>query len=96
MISISGARCVQVGDEVARSDAYGVREADDNGKSRVAKSALNLGHVHEAHCGALCDIGLRQPLAASKFTQTCAESAADARVPVVGHRRIVRTTTGIG
>jgi hypothetical protein len=91
MVSTRSTGLFESGDEVTRGDVDSARKPQNDCERRVPEAALDLRDVHEAHPGALGNIGLSQPLALSQHPQPRAEGAADPRVPVFGHARIVRT-----
>src|SRR5687767_8804928 len=62
-----------------------------DGNSRVPLALLDLGQVRRADAGARGEVYLAHLASAPQLANPRSERTADARVPVVGHARIVRT-----
>lgn len=82
---------VEPSHKVRRFRVESACKPNDHGESRVAITALDLGQVGSADPCTGSEVHLTQLPATSKFAQPRTERMADARVPLVGHVRIVRT-----
>src|SRR5687767_13221955 len=76
--------------EVARLRVERTREPGDDGQRRVALTTFDLGEVREADARVRREDRPRQLPANPERADMRAEGSAEARVPVVGHDRIVR------
>src|SRR5687767_13023684 len=82
---------VEPAHELCRLGVERSRKAHHDGNRRIPLALLDLGQVRRADARARGEVYLAHLAPAPQFADPRSERTADARVPFVGHARIVRT-----